>query len=106
MSGMIVVDTTGLGDLARVARQAARTDGAYADGLRHGGRDGGRATQQATLEADYETAYTRALHLLDVLGGSLEAFGRTLDHVAEGYARADAAGLGTERGSTDRIAAR
>jgi hypothetical protein len=106
MSGMIVVDTTGLGDLGRIARQAARAVAAQADDLRHGGRDGGRATQQATLEADYETAHTRALHLLDLLGGSLDAFGRALDRAAEGYARADAAGSGTEGGNTDRIAAR
>lgn len=106
MSGTIVVDTTGMTDLARVARQAARTVGIHADALRHKGRDGGRATQQAKLEAGYETAYGRALHLLDALAGSIDAFGGAVEHIAEGYVRADAAGSGTERGSIGGIGAR
>ncbi|MGH2690151.1 MAG: hypothetical protein ACRDKW_15300 [Actinomycetota bacterium] len=106
MSGMIVVDTVGLTDLGRLARDAARVIGDHAQGLRDGGRDGGRATQQPKLEADYEAAYGRALQSLDALGGSFAAFGRALDQVAEGWARADAAGAGTQGGGTDRAEVR
>ena len=97
MSGMIVVDTVGLTDLAEGARNAARAIVNHTEGLRTGAGRGGSATQQAKLEADYEAAYRRALQLLDALGGSFAAFGRAVEHVAEGWARADAAGASTHR---------
>jgi hypothetical protein len=97
MSGMIVVDTVGLTDLALVARGAAGAIADHADGLRMGAGQGGSGTQQAKVEADYEAAYGRALQLLEALGGSFAAFGRALEQVAEGWARADAAGASTQR---------
>jgi hypothetical protein len=98
MGGTIVVDTTGLADLALAASQAARAVDTETEALRRGGRDGGRATQQAKLEADYEAAYRRAVKLMNDLTGSFGAFGRALDHIAQGYVSADAMGMPTHGG--------